>query len=121
MQATIPAKKRENVIGEVVTYTLSPEELEKYNTKPNQVEAKQRNLTRWSKEKPIEILEDLKRSWYPDEISRFIKMWNAGECITKVASELKKDVDEVALLVIDQKRKGAIEIRSSGAYGRGLE
>lgn len=115
MPATIPGK-RENVIGEVVTYTLSPEELEKYNTKPNHAGVKQRNLTRWSKEQPIEILEDLKRSWYQDEINRFIKMWNSSDCITKIAEKLKKDVDDVALLVIHCKRKRLIENRLGGAY-----
>lgn len=132
MQATIPGNRSnvgegikfpnrsgENMSSEVVTYTLSPEELEKYNTKPNHVGVKQRNLTRWSKEKPIEILADLKRNWYQDEINRFIRMWNSGDCITMMAEELKKDVDEIALLIIDQKRKGCIDDRPGGAYRKG--
>jgi hypothetical protein len=112
----LPDRSGENVNGEVVTYTLSPEELEKYNTKPNHVGVKQRNLTRWSKEQPVEILEDLKRSWYSDEINRFCLMWKEGICITKIAKELKKDVDEVGLLVIHCKRQGVIENRPGGAY-----
>lgn len=131
MQVTIPGNRKmvgdgirfpdragENVNGEVITYKLSPEELEEYNTKPNHVALKQRNLTRWSKDKPYEVCADLNRNWYPDEVTRFIRMWNAGDCITKVVEEFKKDVDEVALLIIDQKRNGRIEDRPGGAYGR---
>jgi hypothetical protein len=109
----------ENVKNDVIEYKLSPEELEQYRTcsKTNEVALKQRNLTRWSKDKPYEACADLNRKWYSDEITRFIKMWNAGDCITKIATELKKDVDEVALLIIDQKRKGRINDRPGAAYG----
>jgi hypothetical protein len=118
----LPDRAGENVNSEVKEYKLSPEELEQYRTgsKTNEVALKQRNLTRWSKDKPHEACQDLNRNWYPDEITRFIKMWNAGDCITKIATELKKDVDEVTLLIIDQKRKGRIEDRLGGAYGRGM-
>jgi hypothetical protein len=115
-----PDRSGENLNSEVKKYKLSPEELERYRTKPNEVALKQRNLTRWRKEKPYEACADLHRNWYPDEITRFIKMWNAGHCITKIAAEFKRDVDEVALLIIDRKRKGRIEDRPGGAYGRGL-
>jgi hypothetical protein len=47
-------------------------------------------------------------------------MWNAGDCVTKIATEFKRDVDEVALFIIDQKRKGRIKDRPGGAYGRGI-
>jgi hypothetical protein len=112
----------ENVKNDVIEYKLSPEELEKYRTgsKTNEVALKQRNLTRWSKDKPYEACMDLNRKWYSDEITRFIKMWNAGDCITKISAELKRDVDEIALLIIDQKRKGRINDRAGGAYGRGV-
>jgi hypothetical protein len=114
----LPDRSGENVNGEVVTYTLSPEELEKYNSpsKLNIVAIKQRNMTRWEKDKPIVILEDLKRSWYSDEINRFSLMWKEGICITKIAEEMKKDIDEVGLLVIHCKRQGVIENRPGGAY-----
>jgi hypothetical protein len=113
----------EKVNSDVKEYKLSPEELEQYRspTKTNDVALKQRNLTRWSKDKPYEACADLNRSWYPDEITRFIKMWNAGDCITLIAEELRKDVDEVALLIIDQKRKGRIEDRPGGAFGKGMK
>jgi hypothetical protein len=119
----LPDRAGENVNGDVKEYKLSPEELEQYRSgsKTNEVALKQRNLTRWSKDKPYEVCTDMNRNWYQDEITRFIKMWNAGDCITEVAAELKKEVDEVALLVIDQKRKGRIEDRPGGAYGRGSD
>jgi hypothetical protein len=112
----------EKVNSDVKEYKLSPEELEQYRSasKSNDVALKQRNLTRWNKDKPYEACADLNRNWYPDEITRFIKMWNAGDCITRIAAELKKDVDEIVLLVIDQKRRGRIEERPGGAYGRGM-
>jgi hypothetical protein len=117
----LPDRAGENVNSDVKEYKLSPEELEQYRTgsKTNEVALKQRNLTRWSKDKPYEACADLNRKWYSDEITRFIKMWSAGNCVTLIAKELKKDVDEVALLIIDQKRKGRINDRPGGAYGKG--
>jgi|GEM_PF-5223677 len=116
----LPDRTGEEMNGEVITYTLSPEELEKYKTKPDEIAFKQRNLGTWKKNEPVEVLSELKKTWHVDEIKRFCKMWKDDLSISEIAKEMKsEDIDEITLLIIDCKRKGLIDRRRNGINGGG--
>ena len=53
------------------------------------------------------------------EVERFRRYWAAGRSVQEIGEQLERDPDEVALLVMDQARRGAIEKRPGGAWGCG--
>jgi len=67
---------------------------------------------------PLHIaLADLDFSWYPHEVLKVRKMWQAGANIEDIAKAVKRDCDEVAVLLIDLARDGKIQRRRLGIYG----
>ena len=66
----------------------------------------------------IIVLEEMNFMWNESDVEIFRTMWARGECITNIAEVLKRDTDEVALLVMDQKRKRKIKIRAGGVLGK---
>jgi len=67
----------------------------------------------------IIILEDLDFSWFPQEISIVKKMWEQGLHIADIAKAVKRDQDEVTLLIMHLARQGKIKLRKSGVLGNG--
>lgn len=65
-------------------------------------------------------LADLDFSWYPHEVLKVRKMWQAGAHIEDIAKAVKRDCDEVAVLLIDLARDGKIQRRQLGIYGSEL-
>lgn len=63
--------------------------------------------------------DELEFAWEFEDVKRFDAMWNDGESVWSIAEKLGRDPDEVAILVIDRKRKGKIAIRSGGVFGNG--
>ena len=67
-------------------------------------------------------LEDVNFIWCEiTEIPIVEKMWREGAPIWEIAERVERDVDEVALLIMDRVRKGQIKPRPRGAYGRRRE
>jgi len=60
---------------------------------------------------------DMDFSWYRDEVKQFRQWWREGVSLDEMAERLNRDVDEVAILVIDQKRKRKIKNRPGGLWG----
>jgi hypothetical protein len=61
--------------------------------------------------------DDLNFDWLHRDINTFRHMWSEGFSVDDIAKAFKRPVDEVAILVLDQARKGDIQIRSGGANG----
>lgn len=61
--------------------------------------------------------EDLNFMWSLQEVNDFREMWKEGLCIVDIAEKLGREVDEVGILVIDQKRQRKIHKRLGGALG----
>lgn len=61
--------------------------------------------------------EELELSWEPIQVKNFRKMWKKGISLKTIAEELQRDIDECAILVIDQARRGRIEQRQNGIWG----
>lgn len=63
-------------------------------------------------------LEGLDFVWSLAEVSEFRQMWRKGFSIYEIAEYFQReDVDEVALLVMCQMRKGRIRQRKGGLFG----
>ena len=60
---------------------------------------------------------DLNFGWRPFDVARVREAWKVGTPIDEIARTVRRDVDEVAVLLIDLARKGEIEPRPRGVYG----
>ncbi|MCG8400082.1 MAG: hypothetical protein MJA84_00630, partial [Firmicutes bacterium] len=65
----------------------------------------------------VVILESLDFSWRRSDMDRATKMWQAGVPIPEMAADLKRESDEVLLLVIHLARAGRIRGRKGGLLG----
>jgi len=65
-------------------------------------------------------LEDVNFIWCErTEIPVVEKMWTEGAPIWEIAERVERDVDEVALLIMDRVREGCLRPRPGGAFGEG--
>lgn len=62
-------------------------------------------------------LEELDFTWDWDDVTAFDRMWALGWDCGRIAKELGRDPDEIALLVIDRARAGKIQRRPGGWFG----
>lgn len=60
---------------------------------------------------------DLDFGFSQEELKIFRSMWKVGESVFAIAEELERDPDEIAILVMDQARKGRIKQRPRGVFG----
>jgi len=51
------------------------------------------------------------------EIPVVERLWREGAPIWEIADKVKRDVDEVAILIMDRVRKGFIRPRPGGVFG----
>lgn len=58
--------------------------------------------------------------WDLKDVFEFDQMWHDGVDVEEIALYFDRDVDEVALLIIDRARRGRIERRAGGICGRGI-
>jgi len=65
------------------------------------------------------VLEDLDFAWTKEQVARFREMWKAGVSLEEMAERLRRDLDEVALLAMHERRQGNIEPRPGGWKGDG--
>lgn len=61
--------------------------------------------------------EDFNFIWDEHHLTSVIDKWNQGVSVFKMADELNRDVDELAVLLIDLSKKGAITSRQGGLDG----
>ncbi len=61
-------------------------------------------------------LEDLDFAWEPNEIETISNMWESGKSILKISEKTEREIDEVALLLMDLARKGKIRERKEGVF-----
>jgi len=59
--------------------------------------------------------EDLR--WDLNKVLNFDFLWNEGHSLQDIANYFKRDIDEVAYLVIDRAKKGKIKPRKNGIFG----
>lgn len=62
--------------------------------------------------------EDINFVWRESEISKVEKLWREGYDIRVIAEIVKRDCDEVALLLFDRARQRKIYPRSTGIFGK---
>ncbi|MHB8280772.1 MAG: hypothetical protein ACYDIA_24480 [Candidatus Humimicrobiaceae bacterium] len=60
-------------------------------------------------------LDELDFSWGIPEKGAVIHMWEQGISLADISKEVRRDPDEVALLLMDLARKDVIKRRSEGA------
>ena len=65
----------------------------------------------------IIALEDLDFSWFPDEIEKVKKFWSFGWHIADIAAKVKRDQDEVAVLIMHLSRQRKTAKRKMGVLG----
>lgn len=61
--------------------------------------------------------EDMNHIWLDSQVAEMREFWRQGYDIAAIAKHFKRDMDEVAILIIDQKRLGFIKNRKGGAFG----
>ena len=69
------------------------------------------------REKLYIALSELDFSWYPNEVEQVAQMWRDGIHIADIAEKMKRDIDEVVILIMDLARRDVIEPRKNGAAG----
>lgn len=61
--------------------------------------------------------EELNFVWQPEKVRVFREMWRDGADIRVIAKCLKRKPEEVAILVMDQAKRGNIQKRPTGIFG----
>ena len=62
-------------------------------------------------------LSELDFSWYPGEVEQVAQLWREGLPVADIAEKMERDIDEVAILIMDLARQKKIEPRKNGAAG----
>ena len=76
------------------------------------------DIKKWRPQEELYIaLSELDFSWFPGEVEKIKKLWAYGLHIAKIAEMLERDVDEVAVLIMDLARKNKIRRRKNGVLG----
>jgi len=65
----------------------------------------------------IIALDDLDFSWFIDEIDKVKRLWKYGWHIADIAKQMRRDIDEVAILIMHLSRRGEIKRRKGGVFG----
>jgi len=56
-------------------------------------------------------------SWYKKEVERVIRYWKYGLSLAEIGKRINRDLDEIAILLMDLGRKGKIKPRKNGIWG----
>jgi hypothetical protein len=76
------------------------------------------DIKKWRPQEELYIaLSELDFSWFPGEVEKIKKLWAYGLHIAKIAEMLERDIDEVAVLIMDLARKNKIRRRKNGVLG----
>lgn len=71
----------------------------------------------YSKEPLYIACMDLDFGWKRTQLETVIEMWNQNYHPRAIAKKVKRDVDDVAVLLISLGREGRIQRRPSGLFG----
>ncbi|WP_134705148.1 helix-turn-helix domain-containing protein [Ammoniphilus sp. YIM 78166] len=66
-------------------------------------------------------LEDMDFVWDEKDVLMVDDMWNTGIPIHLIAQNFDRDPDELVVLILDRCRKGFIDPRPGGMWGRGSQ
>lgn len=69
------------------------------------------------KNRYVIALDGLDFSWDPKAVEKVKKLWSDGRHISDIAKTVRRDIDEVALLVMHLARKKQIKPRNGGCFG----
>jgi len=61
-------------------------------------------------------LEDLNLDWKRGQVDVFDKLWIEGYSLEYISNKFKREMDEVAILVMDRCRKEFIQPRKNGIF-----
>lgn len=76
------------------------------------------DLKKYRPAEPLYIaLDELDFSWYRSEVEQVTECWARGWSVRQIAKRLKRDPDEVAVLIMDLARRKKIAQRPGGAMG----
>ena len=62
-------------------------------------------------------LSELDFSWYRGEVEQVAQLWREGLPVADIAERMERDIDEVAILIMDLARRDVIGRRKNGALG----
>jgi hypothetical protein len=65
----------------------------------------------------IILLDEFKFDFTPGQIRKFVKMWDEGQPISKIAEYFYISMDNVAVMVMHCTREGWIQPREGGLLG----
>jgi len=63
---------------------------------------------------------DMNFSWFEEDVEKVIRYWKYGLSIAEMGKRLRRDTDEIGILLIDLAKKGKIKPREGGLFGREL-
>ncbi len=78
------------------------------------ISAQQRKYMKNERRNLYIALEELDMLWDEDEVVQVKEAWNNNESVFAIGEKMQRDPDEVALLIMDLARKGAIGKRALG-------
>lgn len=61
---------------------------------------------------------DMNFSWLQQDVKKVIRLWEYGLSLKEMGKHLRRDLDEIAILLMDLGRKGKIKPREGGVYGQ---
>lgn len=73
-------------------------------------------LKKQGHDKAYTPLESINWEWTIGEVAQFDYLWKEGHAIENIASYLKKEVDDIAIIAFDRARKGKIKPRKNGVF-----
>lgn len=62
--------------------------------------------------------EDIDYIWRERDVAEVERLWREGYDIRCIAAAVKRDVDEVLLLILDRARHGVLKRRPTGVFGK---
>lgn len=62
-------------------------------------------------------LNDFELAWELKDVRKFDELWKKGLSLQQLAERFNRDLDEIAIHVIDRVRKGKIRKRENGYLG----
>ncbi|MBG9629297.1 hypothetical protein ABB10_19085 [Bacillus thuringiensis] len=78
------------------------------------ISAQQRKYMKNERRNLYIALEELDMLWDEDEVVQVKEAWSNNESVFAIGEKMQRDPDEVALLIMDLARKGAIGKRALG-------
>ena len=62
--------------------------------------------------------EDMDFIWREQDVAEVERLWREGYDIRFIAKAVRRNIDEVVLLIMDRARCGALKRRQTGVFGK---